>query len=223
MLKLRVSLTTKSRGPERLFWARQHLLRFHLIQNKRMLGLNFNHLGNGFSYLGCGTRRLRNVVRTRCALAFPNRAQLVNPLRALSSTLKGQVELDVHKEVYLYGYYFFSSSTLENLANKDFNADLFHTNTGAVVPFVASFAEPSVAPSTAQLSLFVRLSLLRDLSFYLFLNSNVKLKFVLSDFVPQPLLDALFKRFPLLRLEPSYQPLKSQCATKVAATTPGVL
>lgn len=60
-----------------------------------MLGLNFAHLGNGFSHLGTSARRLRGFSRTRWTAAFSNRAALINPLASLSSTLKERVELDL--------------------------------------------------------------------------------------------------------------------------------
>ena len=208
MLKPRVSLTSKTHSPERLFWARQHLLRFHLIQNKRMLGLNFAHLGNGFSYLGHSTRRLRGLTRARWAAAFPNEAQLIHPLAALSSTLKGQIELNTDKTAYLQGRYLFSLSTSENLANTDFNATLFSTGHNTFVPFINNAAALVAAPAATQLSLFVRLNTLRDLSFYIFINLNVKLKFVLFAFAPLPLRGVLFNKFPLPKFAPSYPFLK---------------
>ena len=204
MLKPRVSSTTKTRRPERSFWARQHLLRFHLIQNKRMLGLNFAHLGNGFSYLGHGARRLRRLTRARWAAAFPNKAQLINPLAALSSTLKGQVALPFYKAAYLRERYLFSVSAVDSLANKEFNVSIFSTKNNTLAPFVSKTARPTAALSAAQLSLFARLSLLNDISFHIFLTLNVKLKFVLLGFVLPRLRAGLSAGSPLPRLAPKH-------------------
>lgn len=64
---LRYKLYPQNKGTKlsRLFWARQAFFRFHLIQNKRMLSLSFDHLGSAFSYLGRGAARLKRSSRNR--------------------------------------------------------------------------------------------------------------------------------------------------------------
>ena len=112
------------------------------------------------------------------------------------------------KEAYLQGSYLFSFSTLENLANKDFNAYLFSSGKGALAPFVNEAAPSAAILAATQLSVFTRLSILRDLSFYLFINVNVKLKFVLFAFALQPLHVVLSAGSPFLKPAPKYPFLK---------------
>lgn len=65
MLKYKLYPQNKGIKLSRLFWARQAFFRFHLIQNKRMLGLSFDHLGSAFSYLGRGAAHLKGRSRSR--------------------------------------------------------------------------------------------------------------------------------------------------------------
>lgn len=185
-----------------------------------MLGLNFNHLGNGFSYLGHGTRQLRRVSRSRWVASFANHAQLINPLLSLSSTLKERVELGIANTGYYQGQLFFNSSSSSNLANTDFNAALFVAKQGAMAPFTKAPAGSAPSLLAAQLSFFSRLRLTQDLGFYLFLSLNIKPKFVLYATYPPLLHVVLFVGFPLRKLSLKSPVLRLLCVTKVDATAP---
>lgn len=52
MLNSRVSPNAQPPQFSKLFWARHRFLRFHLVQNHRMVGFRFSYYGNAFSYLG---------------------------------------------------------------------------------------------------------------------------------------------------------------------------
>lgn len=139
-----------------------------------MLGLNFNHLGNGFSYLGHGTRRLRSVARMRWLASFPNRASLIHPLLALSSTLKVRAELPLEDAAYLNQQLFFNAPRANNLARKDFHSKLFVSRRHYLVPVLRPVLGCADTTLTTQLNTFVRLSLIDAASFYLFLSLNFK-------------------------------------------------
>lgn len=128
-------------------------------------------------------------------MSYPNRATAVNPLLALSSTLKERAEVGLSGAAYFNGQLSFNKATVANLAHTDFYASLFVDKRGIVVPFKLLVAAPEVANHTGHLASFTRLALLDAVGFYLFLSLNLKLKFVLCSFDPRRPLDDLYGAF----------------------------